>query len=115
MKPEIKAKWVETLRSGEYRQCDQALSKPIFGADGPYIGFCCLGVLCDLVKGELPKGHVDRALDGRMLVSGHTGMPSSLIYEHTGLFEKQARVLALMNDGGASFQEIATFIEEKIS
>lgn len=40
MKPEIKAKWVAALRSGEYKQGREALR----------IGdrFCCLGVLCDL-------------------------------------------------------------------
>ena len=40
MNPEIKAKWVAALRSGEYKQAKGQLR----------IGnsFCCLGVLCNL-------------------------------------------------------------------
>lgn len=41
MKPEIKAKWVAALRSGEYEQGKGALRT----ANDK---FCCLGVLCDI-------------------------------------------------------------------
>lgn len=46
LKPHIKTKWVEALRSGDYKKAKGALAR-----DG---GFCCLGVLCDLqvVPGE---------------------------------------------------------------
>ena len=44
MNPEVKAKWVAALRSGEYKQVEGALKKGI--------GFCCLGVLCDLYAKE---------------------------------------------------------------
>lgn len=40
MKPEIKKLWVEALRSRKYKQTTNALR------DG--VGYCCLGVLCDL-------------------------------------------------------------------
>lgn len=40
MNPEIKAQWVDALRSGEREQGNGALNR-----DGK---FCCLGVLCDL-------------------------------------------------------------------
>ena len=44
MKPEIKQKWVEALRSGEYSQGKLRL----------YNGrsYCCLGVLCNLYLNE---------------------------------------------------------------
>lgn len=42
MIPEIKADWLAALRSGEYSQTKGALK------DG--IGYCCLGVLCDLAE-----------------------------------------------------------------
>lgn len=41
MKPEIKQKWLEALRSGKYHQAVGQL-KTTYGS------FCCLGVLCDL-------------------------------------------------------------------
>jgi hypothetical protein len=40
MNPEVKARWVAALRSGEYKQGKGALRLNN--------KFCCLGVLCDL-------------------------------------------------------------------
>lgn len=40
MKPEIKKRWVEALRSGEYQQAKDYLVSPD--------GYCCLGVLCEI-------------------------------------------------------------------
>jgi hypothetical protein len=41
MNPEIKAKWVAALRSGEYKQGRSKLRDE-------HDNYCCLGVLCDL-------------------------------------------------------------------
>lgn len=49
MKPEIKAKWVEALRSGKYTQGREQLCTP----DGK---MCCLGVLTDLYIKETGEG-----------------------------------------------------------
>lgn len=47
MKPEVKKKWLEALRSGKYKQ------------DRGYLktdeGYCCLGVLCDVYRKEKKK------------------------------------------------------------
>lgn len=43
--PQIKAKWLEALRSGKYEQGEGRLNK-----DNQ---FCCLGVLCDLIKDDI--------------------------------------------------------------
>ena len=48
MKTEIKAKWLEALRGGEYKQGQGRLVKET--AVGPT--YCCLGVLCDLAQQE---------------------------------------------------------------
>lgn len=40
MKKRVKNKWLEALRSGEYKQCKNRLTNGR--------GFCCLGVLTDL-------------------------------------------------------------------
>jgi len=48
MNQEIKAKWLEALRSGEYKQG----MKKLKSGDN----FCCLGVLCDIYRKETGKG-----------------------------------------------------------
>lgn len=45
MKPKIKKRWIEALRSGKYAQTKDVLRNEE--------GFCCLGVLCDVVKEDL--------------------------------------------------------------
>ena len=51
MRPEIKAKWVAALRSGEYKQAQGQLRTDA--------GFCCLGVLCELHRKEVDGSWVD--------------------------------------------------------
>lgn len=48
MNQEIKAKWVEALRSGRYKQGRGVLRQ---GNE-----FCCLGVLADIMDGTVPLG-----------------------------------------------------------
>lgn len=48
MKPELKAKWVEALRGGQYQQTQRTLKDST--------GYCCLGVLCDVAD---PDAWVD--------------------------------------------------------
>ena len=45
MNPEVKEKWVEALRSGEYKQGTNYLRSH-------NDRFCCLGVLCDIAEKE---------------------------------------------------------------
>jgi hypothetical protein len=44
MNPEVKQKWIDALRSGEYEQGSEKLRS--------VSGYCCLGVLCDLYAQE---------------------------------------------------------------
>ena len=103
MNPELKEKWVEALRSGEFKQTTGMFKKT--HSDGTE-RFCCLGVLC-VVAEENPIifagsnwdfvwDFVDRAL-GRTI----SGSPWP---DH----------LAAKNDGGASFAEIANYIEQNL-
>jgi hypothetical protein len=46
MNSEVKAKWLEALRSGEYKQTRYTLRS---GTNG----FCCLGVLSDIYRKEV--------------------------------------------------------------
>lgn len=121
MKPEIKTKWADALRSGTYVQGKHSLR--IKSAD-PHIpdSFCCLGVLCDIVN---PDKWV-------------FALGSSLDYEFDGLtgdLSDQTRVLAgippddhfavigsdpvyhliqLNDQEGKSFAQIADYIEENL-
>lgn len=51
MNPEVKAKWVDALRSGKYEQSSGQLRSED--------GFCCLGVLCDIYGKEKKKKSFD--------------------------------------------------------
>lgn len=98
----IKAKWIAALRSGDYAQTRGVLR----GARG----FCCLGVLCDVVAPDgwdMCNGYYDH----------HTRetMPSDSISQLAGISHQDANTLASMNDEyGASFQQIAEWIEERL-
>jgi hypothetical protein len=49
MNERIKKLWVEVLRSGKY---PQGRGKLVRVMGGEPVGFCCLGVLCELAVGE---------------------------------------------------------------
>lgn len=49
MNPEVKAKWIEALRSGKYKQGEEVLHYKTPEGDHKY---CCLGVLCDIAVEE---------------------------------------------------------------
>jgi hypothetical protein len=103
MKVEVKKRWVEALRSGEYKQGREALRT----TDNE---FCCLGVLCDIVGVEWTLGA------GREY--GHYGRPQKVaypdkrVYEACGLDDSHEGTLVKMNDdAGKTFTEIADWIE----
>lgn len=116
MKAELKAMWLEALRSGKYGQATKSLHDPDSN------NYCCLGVLAHVV------GISDTALDdctsGFLIaqVGGDHGlgpwkldgdreywpeMPES----HT----TTQRKLAAQNDVGKSFAEIADWIETNVA
>lgn len=108
MNQQMKARWIAALRSGEYRQARRYLKK---GG-----GFCCLGVLCDLVD---PGGWSQALLcEGEVVAWGHrdgdTGCPSSDLLAEVGLHTDSACHLANINDAGVSFDVIANYIEENL-
>jgi hypothetical protein len=103
LNPEYKALWVAELRSGKYAQGNGRLRRLLVADRFEY---CCLGVLCDIIN---PNGWTDL---------GFNNEPYSLtkeVRELTGLTEKQAFDLAILNDHHRyTFGQIATYIEEKL-
>ena len=63
MKKEIADKWVEALRSGEYKQAKERLQSED--------SLCCLGVLCKIAEKDGVRINTtrDNVLDGISLVS----------------------------------------------
>ena len=100
---EFAEQWIKALRSGEYAQCDSVLYS------GETDQYCCLGVACRIVnvdtvilnQVELPYmlgTHVPKALPEALHGHGH------MLSEY----------LAGLNDDGATFEEIADWIEKHV-
>jgi hypothetical protein len=98
--------WVENLRSGEYKQARQSLHN--------YSGeFCCLGVACDLFgKGKWDPSAVYYYEENEMHFGG-SDIPASVRIA-LGLNNHVVRHLAILNDKGHSFSEIADYIENEL-
>jgi hypothetical protein len=109
MNPEIKANWLEALRSGKYRQGRSRLKS--IGGDR----FCCLGVLVQVQKSDVDwKSHA--AFSGPDTDDFHSELQSRSYAPadfSAGLDYQNQRDLAYMNDSkGMTFGEIADFIEQ---
>lgn len=123
MKPEVKAQWIEALRSGKYEQGIGRLKD----YDGKY---CCLGVLCDLsgLGTWMENSFSDPAfyITGKFSSESYT-LPDEVV-EWAGLDSHDPEVAGLTlskhNDGDGthgdeegergnkSFSQIADLIEE---
>jgi len=97
MTPDLKAKWVAALRSGEFKQGQGVLWD---GIDR----FCCLGVLCKVA--EIPIGSV--------YTYPTSFMPLGLTRAQTSVCGGGAESFVAMNDSGVTFPEIADYIEREL-
>ena len=130
MNKKIKAKWLDALRNQNYSQTQGVLRDDK--------GFCCLGVLCDILEPEKwevigngwdifgEDGVLPKAIELKLGL--HTDNPSFIPTEElvhklvkddklTGkwqkIIEKNGAIpLSVLNDAGYTFLEIADFIEE---
>ena len=137
LKAQVKRDWLAALRGGEYKQVKSTLCATKDGEDR----FCCLGVMGDLdVRNGLAdwsqtvNGGVNRLVpyaspysERPMTAYGGAGVPVFQQLDRWFTAGRHAspghRVeainevigkLANANDGGATFDEIADFIEEKL-
>jgi len=110
MNSEIKAKWLEALRSGKYKQGKVHLRDR-------NSNYCCLGVLCDLIS---PEDWVENPAHSSAFAIPETKgsrwlrtcFPPNRVLNVAAVTITQGDMLACMNDGGSSFEEIAKYIEE---
>jgi hypothetical protein len=133
MNTEIKQKWVDALRSGEYQQATGRLRSND--------GFCCLGVLCDLYaqepfnKGWVFKGEYDEnpLPQDYWYFDGESELLPSSVRQWAGLYSSSPTIkvededengdedqfwinvaIAELNDNGSTFKQIADLIEAQL-
>jgi len=100
----IVEEWIKALKSGEYHQ----VSGTLRGWGDKFVddGYCCLGVLCNLIKGGMwsslrPEYYFIYEGNG-----SNSYLPNSL-RRQIGMTVRQQDHLVKMNDNGYSFEEIA--------
>lgn len=114
MDPEVKVKWVEALRSGQFKQGEGYLKT----RDGCN---CCLGVLAEItgIQSKPSECEID---DGSYSYSfPNPSFPDGYNYEihetpigYCGIAKQPRNELMNMNDDGMPFPEIADWIERNL-
>lgn len=110
MNADIKQRWVEALRSGQYKQGSGCLK-----VNNSY---CCLGVLCELHRQDFPgeKWQRENKNSSRFgYISGYkVCAPPWEVSTWAGLDPSAYGLLADANDSGADFPTIASLINEML-
>ena len=114
----LRDKWADLLESGKYKQGTNFLRKQEDNS------FCCLGVLCDMLdptKWEKTKTDDTSPWEGTSeqpgtevysYGTGCVGLPTAYVLNRVGISLDFADSLAMKNDEGESFSDIATVIRE---
>lgn len=125
MNSEVKAKWLEALRSDKYQQGKEALCK--IGYDGEK-RYCCLGVLTDLYMQEFPDKikfdivynrlkFIDNS-DVCQIQSHDYLLPAIMHWAELDSTDPEivetGTCLSTINDNDTSFSEIANMIETNL-
>lgn len=130
MKADIKSEWLAALRSGKYKQAKGMLKRSASELSNNSVGFCCMGVLCDISgqgKWKEETGRGTGPLETKMNRyvckdgSSYGSLPMGIITwaglnSHTPFVTKDngsLASLAELNDSdNKSFEEIADLIEK---
>lgn len=104
-------KWIEVLRSGEFKQANGSLR---VGGNTIKASYCCLGVLCEIYD---PKrwdyeGNYEMPGIGASLMMGALDGELETMLIKAGVKQE---VLISMNDNGQSFEVIADEIERAMT
>ncbi len=116
MNQDVKAVWVEALRSGNFAQTNSQLIA-LDEEDTPN-GYCCLGVIMEVrgcQKDEdgqfVNTGRFDLLDETLLLPSSSSDFISPSLGKRWGITPDQQAKLARFNDDGKSFKWIAYYIE----
>ncbi len=96
MNPEWKAKWLEALKSGEYKKAKKRLRN----RNG---GMCCLGVLCDIVDNS--------KWDKLMYGFEEHSLPYS-IRQEVDLYDEEE--IISLNDQHTGWAKVISYIETEL-
>lgn len=131
MKEDIKNLWIAALRSGDYIQGTDNLTRVGTDQDGKTIQFdCCLGVLCKLAVKHGVRLITKLTPDGALTYDGQRGALPHSVREWAGIKTPMAAYQAIaetkggidnnaveynyclsgLNDSGSSFDTISTVI-----
>lgn len=102
--------WIDALRSGTYQQGRDRMAS--VDADG-VTRYCCLGVACDLAVKAGEPIEVTHDSDGAIAFDGAsaTDVLPTRVARRLNMWLGGGRELALLNDRGVSFAQIADYIE----
>jgi len=104
---ELRKKWVEALRSGQYKQTVGVLY------DGT--GYCCLGVACKVMGVEPETRNNNFYFDDQNSVLSINAADKLGLKDCNGEFGTDDTILTgsltTMNDDGMTFEQIADMIE----
>lgn len=107
MKKRIKKKWVDALRSGEYRKIKGALTS------GPK-SYCVMGVLGKVMGLQPIEGGVLAHGEGENRAT-YDGSFDSRVLKAAGLtLEQQSEMIGLNDGTSKSFKELADIIEAEL-
>lgn len=104
MDEKVKAKWLEALRSGKYKQGRQSLRE----ADS----FCCLGVLCDILNSNGWRNVTNNDL--LYSFNGELGVIDKRLAKSIGIEECQDILIEMNDEKQNDFSEIADYIEANL-
>lgn len=128
MDPDLKQRWVESLKSEKYQQATGRLRSQT----SEHEGFCCLGVLCDIIDSK--KWSLDVQSDGSIDYDYNDVMLPPYVIENHGvtILNLEARrelsdimghdesmadlqhLLSWLNDNSLTLMEIGELIENHI-
>ena len=125
MTPVTKQDWIDALRSGEFNQCTGALAK----RENSTISYCCLGVLAPIAgvnavpqelpdwenlvfdfDGKLESGVIPEAY--RNIIVSDLDLSTLVASARPSHADDLMRILSSKNDKGATFEDIAAYLEE---
>ena len=101
MNQQIKQQWVEALRSGTYRQCQDHMHKRDT--------FCVLGVLCDIYM-QARSQHWEQNHE-LYSYGGLYGTPPLRVQQWAGIHNRDMVAVQSRNDNGMPFHKLADWID----
>ena len=109
-KEEARQRWIEALESGKYPQTKDHLHDDM--------GYCCLGVACDLFAKELgierkwiEHGQIELFSDLQSVMPESVVTFLDLNDNCGGAYPKLDNSLVCLNDSGKTFEEIAAALK----